>query len=157
MAWARGRSFAAKYVVAASGIYGGLAYWLISAPDMRFGCAWIVAGLALPLSCFASLILQRMSRQIATAMLTLALVCIALVFVAGTARFVGQSGTPPNLVTLTPLTHGETVPFTLAGGLVVNVPANRSQQAWNAPLPGAPGPPSTLVLRGPGLGDGFRQ
>jgi hypothetical protein len=126
---------------------GGVLYWFVSAPDIRFGFGWI---LALALVCLSAgpggaALLSRLKR----------LPCLSI---AAAWSVVGALLWAPHLP---PLLMPAALPqpafrsVVVQPGFTVLMPVT-GDQTWDAPLPNTPIVAPGLQLRGAGLRHGFR-
>ena len=128
----------------------GIAFWLATAPDLRFlgASLWLLAAFT------AAIAAARHGRRGAAAVLVLGFGA-SLAVLAGAARRGALVLRPDPVHGFHPTPPASVVPFTTRSGLVLWVP-QEAGNCWYAPLPCTPEPRADLRLRRPGeLGSGF--
>jgi hypothetical protein len=128
----------------------GIAFWLATAPDLRFlgASLWLLAAFT------AAIAAARSERPGAAAVLALG-IAASLAVLAGAARRGALLLRPDPAHGFHPTPQAIVVPFATRSGLVLWVP-QEAGNCWYAPLPCTPEPRGDLRLRRPGeLGSGF--
>jgi len=134
-------------------IYGGLLFWLISAPDFRFGYGFLLAALLLALVPWLLAALERFPAlrkllRTAISLLLIAYLAFTLVRSFEARTFLERLWLPADY---------DRVPVDTCS--LANAPASCARNygyCSYANLPCSPGPRPWVELRGPSLGDGFR-
>lgn len=153
-------------------VFGAVIIWFFTAPDIRFGIAylWLIACFLLSFLFFVVWNIPQRGLKTSVVFLLAALVGMAVLL--KTSRLYQkikhiekQSLTLTTIRSfneilnegLSPLPRVKMWEFTTNSGLVVEVPIS-GNQVWNAPLLSTPHPSPGLSLRNPGnIGDGFKS
>jgi len=133
--------------------YIGTLYWLLSAPDFRFGYGFLISTILLALTPWIAQLLKRIPLPPARVSTTIALLVTAYLGITLYTSFEARTFTT-RLLLPAPYDHSAVQPCPLVNGTVFCAKAY-NECAYDA-FPCIPSPRPNVALRGPGLGDGFR-
>lgn len=134
----------------------GVTFWLVNAPDFRFGFGWVMGAALLAISIVLSSSGYNLGwslRKFIPSALTIVLI---LMMVRGADKHSFRQDPSLLLFKLLPLPIEPMLTQIIPPGQVIYYPAN-TDRAWDAPLPSANHEVPGLMLRGNTLREGFRK
>jgi hypothetical protein len=135
-------------------VYAGLWYWFLSAPDIRFGYAYLLPVVVLGIVPVIHLGAQLIDRPaLAGSLLMGAQVLVAALLLVMLARSVDVNALPARLIR--PADYPKSPTETCRMGDFSVLCAQSWSECWYAPFPCVPSADTGTFLRGNDLGDGF--